>query len=626
MCGIFGILTHDSDAPVDESLLSESARLIEHRGPDHLATYTGPGIGIAHSRLSLLDLSERSNQPFWDDDGRCCIVYNGEVYNYLQLRERLEAKGIRFHTTSDTEVVLKWLIHSDSSEPLLDLEGMFAFALYDKHRNSLLLARDRFGIKPLYVCNQSDAFIFSSEIRAMRPWFTFQPDLLSIAAHMSGFSGPTKGFSFYKDIEIVPPGSIIEVNKGAKARTRQFFSMSDFLDGDYRRRLDHLPTRKVVDDMEEQLADSVRMQLVADVPVGALCSGGVDSSLIMAMAAKSHNNLAVFHANVVGPNSEFDAASALARHLSLDMKSVEVSDRDFLERMPDVMLHYGHPCTYHQNSIPFMMVSQLVRHNNIKAVLSGEGSDECYHGYPHVIFNLAAYIRSFKHRSPYQVFTQLKKWVLRRPTLRPPPDPYVGIASRYETELENETLRHAVQKTAPGMFNDKDLTSLVLLSYHLRTLLHRNDCLGMSAGIEARFPFLDTTLVKTAVNLPYRYKVRFSPTTRVRWHYFLRDKWIIRKIADRWLPRQLSRRRKIGFPVDAYRRMQIAPAFFRNSLCRDLMDLGEKEIDYFVTNASQNLKIRLLHLEVWAHVCLYDLPADQMLSRLCDNIEITPYN
>lgn len=626
MCGIFGILTHDSDSVPDESLLAASAGLIAHRGPDHQATYVDPGIALAHSRLSLLDLSERSNQPFWDDDNRYCIVYNGEIYNYLQLRQRLEEKGVQFRTTSDTEVIFKWLIHADVDEPIAELEGMFAFALYDKQLNSLLLARDRFGIKPLYVCDRTDAFIFASEIRAMRPWMRFEPDMLSISAYMSGFSGPTRGFSFYKGIRIVPPGSVIEVKKGSATKTRQFFSMSDFLDDDWRRQFNSLPTAKTIDKVEEQLVNSVTMQLVADAPVGALCSGGVDSSIIMAMAAKSHNNLAVFHANVVGPNSEFDAARALAKHLSLDMKTVDVRDADFLEKMPEVTLHYGHPYYHHPNSIPFMMVSRLVRENRVKAVLSGEGADECYHGYPNVIFNLADYIRYLPHKSPYRLLRQLARWVLRRRKYYPPLDPGVGIGSRYETELENETIRRALEGSDSQTFKDKDMISPVLLSYHLRTLLHRNDCLGMSAGIEARFPFLDSSLVKTAVNLPYRYKVRFSPLVLEKRHYFLRDKWILRKIADRYLPRELSRRKKLGFPVDAYHRMEITPALFYKSLSSELLSLGDAEIDYFFRNADQNMKIRLLHLEVWAHVCLYDLPRDRIIAKLCDSIPIASYS
>ena len=430
----------------DESLLKASADLIAHRGPDHQAVYADKAIGLAHTRLSLLDLSERSNQPFWDETGRYCLVYNGEIYNYRQLRQLLEQKDVKFRTTSDTEVLLQWLIHADTEEPLAQLEGMFAFALYDTQQESLLLARDRFGIKPLYIHNDCDSFIFASEIRAMKPWIKFEPDMLSISAYMSGFSGPTRGFSFYKGITIVPPGSVIELKRNSKMQIRQFFSISDNWDDSQREHFKTLSDEQVVNEVEQSLLNSVKMQLVADAPVGALCSGGVDSSIIMAMAAKSHNNLAVFHANVVGPHSEYDAAKAMAKHLRLDMKTVNVTDADFLEKMPEVTLHYGHPYYHHANSIPFMLVSRLVRQNNVKAVLSGEGSDECYHGYPNVIFDLAGYLRYLPYESPLRMLRKLARWVLRKKKYLPPLDPSQGIASRYETGLENETIRRVLEQ------------------------------------------------------------------------------------------------------------------------------------------------------------------------------------
>ena len=288
--------------------------------------------------------------------------------------------------------------------------------------------------------------------------------------------------------------------------------------------------------------------------------------------------------------------------------------------MPDVTLHYGHPFFRHPNSVPFMMVSQLVRDNAVKAVLSGEGSDECYHGYPNMIFDSASYLRQLSRESPCRILRRFARWVLRRKRCLPPLDAGQGIGSRYETELENDEIRAFVEQSGSGNVNERDLTSLFMLSYHLRTLLHRNDCLGMSAGIEARFPFLDSQLVKAAVNLPYRYKVRFSPLVLEKRHYFLRDKWIIRKIADRYLPKELSRRRKLGFPSSAYLRMNISPDFFDKSLTSELLGLSRKHIAYFFRHANQRMKIRLLHLEVWAHMCLYDLPRETIMAQLRDNI------
>lgn len=411
MCGIFGVLQHMSDSVPDRQCLEASAGLIQHRGPDDCGIFAGDGIGLVNTRLSLLDPTPRSNQPFWDRQGRYAVVYNGEIYNYRELRLALEEQGTEFRTTSDTEVLLESLVRHGIEATLPKLEGMFAFALYDKHERLLTLARDRFGIKPLYVYDRDDAFLFASEIRAMRPWMRFEPDVLSISSYLQGFGGPTQGYSFYKDIRIVPPGTLITLRRGERAQYSRFFSMSDFWDEEQASRLKRLKPKQIVDEVDELLLNSVKKQLIADAPVGALCSGGVDSSIITAMACKFHNNLAIFHANVIGRDSEYESAAALTKHLKLDLKTVEVLDQDVIDTMPEVTMHYGHPFSYHANSVPFLMVSKLVRSNGVKAVLSGEGADESYLGYAWLIFNLRAFLRQLP-RQPYPMLRRDRKSVV----------------------------------------------------------------------------------------------------------------------------------------------------------------------------------------------------------------------
>jgi asparagine synthase (glutamine-hydrolysing) len=384
MCGIFGILLHDGETVPDERRLTETARLLSHRGPDSSGIFSGAGMGLAHTRLSLLDLNS-GRSAFRDRDGRYCLVYNWEIYNFKELREELELSGTGFRTTSDTEVLLEWLINRGAEATLPRLEGMFAFALYDRVERSLLLARDRFGIKPLFVYDGDDAFVFSSEVLRMKP-VKLEPDDFSISSFLfanpaSGFGGPSKGHSFFKGVKFLPPGAMVRVQPGMQAQYGKFSSIVDFLNEDISDRLQRLRPLQLVNETEELLFDSVRQQMVADAPVGALCSGGVDSSVIMAMAARCHNNLAVFHANVMGRLSEYSAAAALARHLKLDLKAVEVNDEDFIDMLPEVVSHFGHPFCHMPHSVPFLQVSKLVRETGVKAVLSGEGSDECYLGY-----------------------------------------------------------------------------------------------------------------------------------------------------------------------------------------------------------------------------------------------------
>jgi asparagine synthase (glutamine-hydrolysing) len=644
MCGIFGVLQHESDRIPDERRVEASAGLMHHRGPDHQEIYLGEGIGLAHTRLSLLDLRPRSNQPFWDGRGRYCLVYNGEIYNYRDLRNELEEQGIEFRTTSDTEVLLECLIHHDVEAVLPRLEGMFAFALYDSHERLLTIARDRFGIKPLFFYDQQDSFIFASEIAAMRPWIRFEADLLSISSYLHGppvQQGPAKGFSFFKHIKTLAPGTLVTVRRGGRARFSRFFSLGDFWNAGEGERLERLKPTQVVDEVEETLLKSVKAQLLADAPVGALCSGGVDSSIVLAMASRFHSDLAIFHADVIGPDSERSAAAALAKHLRLELKTVEVVDRDAVDMMPEVMAHYGHPFTFQPHAVPFLMVSQLARSNGVKAVLTGEGSDECFIGYPSTIVSL----QDFLLRLPLRIYHSLPRLVqllLRGQfrdliseirTLTPQldhvyePAAYVSVPSlqnRLERELEYDEIRSHIQRITGEPVDYKEMTSMDGMSSILRNLLHRNDCLGMAASIESRFPFLDSRLVKLAVNMPYRYKVRFSPRVLEREHPFLRDKWVLRKVADRYLPAVLSQRKKRGFPTNAHSRMDIPAEFFEKSFVADLFDLDRLAMRYLMEHADRGMKRRLLQLEVWAHVCLHDAPRTEILAKLRNHITVRP--
>ena len=244
------------------------------------------------------------------------------------------------------------------------------------------------------------------------------------------------------------------------------------------------------------------------------------------MASRFHRNLAIFHADVVGPCSEHAAAAALAKHLKLDLKTVTVVDQDSIDMMPEVMAHYGYPFTLHPHSVPFLMVSKLAQSNDVKGILTGEGSDECYIGYPSSLFDLRDFIGALPVRT-YHMLPRLINVLLRcnyrgfikevrtlRPKALDKPPACVSVPSlqhRFERELEYEDISSRIQCLTRRPIGDHEAASLDLMSYLLRTLLHRNECLGMAASIEARFPFLDSRLVKLAINMPYQYKVRFSP-------------------------------------------------------------------------------------------------------------------
>ncbi len=625
MCGIFGIISRNSSLALDQDCLSASASLLSHRGPDAQGIYTKDGVGLVHQRLSLLDLNPRSNQPFWDESGRYCLVYNGEIYNFRELRAELQARNINFHTSSDTEVLLQCLIHHKVEYVLPKLEGMFAFGLYDTVEDSLLLARDRFGMKPLYVYDDDKIFTFASEIKAMRPWINFEPDQFSISSYLLGFGGPTKGFTFYRKVKSLAPGSMIFFKRGKSPEYSRFFSMQDFWDPGYTDNLARLKPGQIVDKMDDLLLKSVEKHMFADSKVGAFCSGGVDSSLLMAMAAKKHNNLAIFHANVKGRWSEYDAALKLSQHLKLDLKTVDVEEQDFIDLLPDVMKHYEHPFTYHPNCAPFLMVSRLVQKHQIKGMLSGEGSDECFLGYPWLG-------RERLVNAYYNVCNRLRTLVNKIPNVGKIIWPYEGngkevvesLLNRCEIAEEKHNIHDFVSKLTSSKIEKGNVRTLDYLNYHLRTLLHRNDCLGMAASIEARFPFLDNEVVKVAVNMPYRYKIRFSPTVFEKAHPGIRDKWVVRKVADRYIPRELSQRIKIGFWTTAFERMKVSPDYFDNSFVRNLFELSSTQMRNIISQSDQDITMRLLHLDIWGHVCIRDLSHESSLKKLRQHVSLLP--
>lgn len=620
MCGIFGICHRSKEATISENLLKQSAAAIRHRGPDGSGIYAGKGVGFAHTRLSLIDLDVRSNQPLWDVTGRYCLVYNGEVYNYQFLRNELEAKGYKFKTSSDTEVILYSLIHN-GTDALTSFEGMFSICFYDMEKDTIVLARDRFGIKPLYIFQDQDAVLFSSEINAIRPWVILAPDRFSISSYLMGYGGPNASFTFYNNLKIMPTGSYLIIKSGSIVSQSRFFEVEDFLDESEFVRLQNTSKTDIIDEAEDLLIKSVNKHMIADIAVGALCSGGVDSSLIMALASRSNKNLAIFHANVAGPLSEYDAAQALAKHLDLEMQVVNISDDDFLEKLPQVTEHFGQPFLYHPNSVPFLMVCDLVQRNHVKAIMTGEAADEGFLGYSSIptedIFS-----------QYYNVLNRLRVLINKIPgigeRLWPAGDNHSScvrsLHNRFEIEEEKgNDITHYLKAYDKGTAK-----TIKHLKYHLRTLLHRNDCLGMASSIEARFPFLDHDLVRFSINLPYKNKIHFSAERPVeKKHPFMKNKWVIRQVANRYLPAELSQRPKKGFPTNAFERMNISSNYFHHSYVQDLFELSSNQIKLLDSQCSNHIKMRLLHLDVWGKVCDLQEDNDSVIAGLKNNVEIT---
>lgn len=620
MCGYFVAAFEDRGYVPDRKRLMATASRLGHRGPDANAVHVEPGIGLAHTRLALLDPDPRSNQPFWDDTGRFALLYNGEVYNFRSLRDELETEGHPFRSTGDTEVVLRAVLAWGAEEAVARFDGMFSFALYDRDNRILTVARDPQGIKPLWICEHEDSFMFASECKAFEPWHDSVPDPLEAAGYLASGCPPMTGHTLYRGIRIVPGGSLLTVrmDEGTMDRT-QYTQAWSLWDPDYAQRLQDLSADQITDEADRLLSDAVSSQLFADAPVGAFCSGGVDSSLLTAMAASTREDLAIFHADVVGRHSEFEAARDMADHLGLELAVVQVRDEDFIDHLPYVLDHFEHPFSYHPSSVPFLAVSRLVRSHGVKGVLSGEGSDECFLGYPRIPIR-----RSVQplHRTVSAARRALSAIPKLGKFLVPGGDSslIVGLLQHFEQDHE------AIIPPQVGSGPEPDAgtrDTISLLGYHLQTLLHRNDTLGMASSVEARFPFLSRDVVRFAVNLPERHKLRFSMGGGIRMgHPLYIDKWVVRKVADRYLPRALSRRRKRGFPTDAYERMAIDDRFFHGGFVEDLFELESGQQDLLLSNADRQLRRHLMQLEAWGRICILKEPPEQIRQSLHAHVTV----
>lgn len=602
MCGLVGLYTFDRSRAPDSEALGAGVNALVHRGPDARSQHVAAGIGLGHTRLSFLDLSPEGNQPMWDEAHRYCIVYNGEIYNFLKLRESLQRSGCQFKTGSDTEVLLQGLI-SEGPPFLVRAEGMFAFALYDSYTHRLVLGRDRFGIKPLFWGRDGSRVIFASELKALRQLIHFSPDERRLAAFLGGLDLPTANESMICGISFFPAGCSAQIDSNGNVEVTPFFQLSDFWATPSQEALRTLSETEIIDKFDNLLNEAVESHMLADVPVGALCSGGVDSSIILALAKQHSTSLAIYHANVLGPQSEYNAAKALAQHLNLDLMSVDVRDEDFIDNFSEVLAHLEFPFLYHPNSIPFLLVSKLVKSHGTKAVLTGEGSDEILLGYSHIplmepihsYHSLLDSVRKCAHRLPW----------LGRILWRTPGDRQASIARQILSGFEDLPPPDLISSISAPRRQRRVEVEYRLLDHHLRTLLMRNDRLGMASSIEARFPFLSHALVSFAVNLPAAYKMRFSlhAADEIR-HPFVSTKWILRKVATRYLPRELAFRAKRGFPTSAFDRIKVDPSFLDNSWVSDHYRLDTRALRHLSDECSSAERLRLLMLEAWARIVL----------------------
>lgn len=555
MCGIAGIINFNGE-PVSPILLKKMTDAIAHRGPDGEGHYVEGQVGLGHRRLAIIDLSSAGHQPMMTEDGRFVLSYNGEVYNFRELRAELQALGQQFHSRTDTEVVLKSLAVWGESA-LTRFNGMFAIALWDKQKQELLLARDRYGIKPLYYTNLGNRFLFGSEIKALLadPAYQTRMDpegLLEYLTFQNFFTDRT----LFKNVRLLPLGSFLKIatHGGSIAQVKYWdFSFEE-------------PERPVaeqdyIEELDRLFRQAVNRQLVSDVDVGAYLSGGMDSGSVTAIAASQLPYIKSFTCG-------FDLNSASGVELGYDERvTAEYMSYLFKTEHYEMVLKAGDMervmsrLSWHieeprvGQSYPNFYAAQLAS-KFVKVVLSGAGGDELFAGYPWRYYR-AVVNDDFEHYVDkyYQFWQRLI-----------PNSAIQSIFAPIWPDVENvwtrDIFRNVFQDQSSALTRPEDYVNHSLY-FEAKTFLHGllvvEDKLSMAHSLETRVPFLDNELVDFAMKLPARLKLgnltevvqlnENEPGSKTA-KYFekTRDgKLLLRKVMERYIPTSITDRAKQGF-------------------------------------------------------------------------------
>ena len=558
MCGICGILRF-KDERVPRSILEEMNSEIAHRGPDDEGYFISGSVGLAMRRLSIIDLAT-GHQPLSNEDGTVWIVYNGELYNYRELRERLIARGHTFKTNSDTEAIVH-LYEEFSHDCVKQLRGMFAFAIWDTNRKRLFAARDRLGIKPFYYRLQSVAFEFGSEIKTLLRTSGHAALNRNVLPEYLAFGYCSGQETFFEGIHALPPSHTIEVDQSGHTEIRQYWDLR--LNPQLLR-----PGANYVEEYRHRLEQCVSSHMMSDVPLGTFLSGGLDSSAVAAIASQMSTGR--MHTFSVGykesPFSELPFARIVSRHIGSQHHEVTIGVDDFFSALPALIWHEDKPITW-PSSVALYFVARIAR-EHVKVVLTGEGSDETLAGYSRYAFTLW----NLRLHAVYKLLTgptqrsRVRNFVDNSNALsanlrRKVQHTFLGRDGESWQSIYFDTFLCAfsapeVQDLLIDPVTEEDLyrnsleawkrssgdTLSRMLYTDIRTylveLLMKQDRMSMAASVESRVPFLDHELVEFALAIPLSLKIKG-----------LVGKHILKAATKDLLPSSIIYRKKMGFPT-----------------------------------------------------------------------------
>lgn len=594
MCGIAG-LVRAAGRSVDPSVLRAMSRAQEHRGPDQSALIVHGPLGLASNRLAIVDLGEGGAQPI--GDGKVALSFNGEIYNRHELAGALRRERLDVSDRSDTAVLFEALRHWGLDGTVPRLVGMFAFAWADLEHRKVWLVRDRLGIKPLVWTDHAGDVAWASEAKALAPVRPLTPDPVQALFALAGRLERSPDHTAFVGVRQVPPGHVLEIGGGAP-RLAPWARPEDLVDEQLYRELERADRPSLDGRLERALTEATRRVSLSDAPLGLFLSGGTDSSLLAAVRAPGE--LATFTADVGGTRSEADAAARVARDLGLPLTRVEVPHDVLLSDWAVATWHAEAPIVTHVNGLAFRRLALAARGEGVKAVLTGEGADELFHGYPEVaaapIADLLRIPGSAARRGARLLPGPLAAAVARRANSQA--DFLVDAAGAFEPQRVQERAAAAFA-FLPERDAARQATSLTWLGPHLLTLLRRNDALGMAASVEARFPYLDDEVIRFGVNLPARSKVTLAPRLGDARHPFLSDKAVLRRVAHRRVGRTVARRDKVGFAVYGHDRVRTTTAFWQDGYVVDLLGLPHSALNHLVEEREPYLVAKLASVEVF---------------------------
>lgn len=618
MCGICGIVSSENSYLVQEKLLGAMCDVISHRGPDEEGYYINNAIGLGMRRLKIIDLSTGS-QPIFNEDRSIVVVFNGEIYNFLELRNSLTKKGHTFSSNSDTEVIVH--LYEDNGDSFVEhLNGMFGIALWDKKRKKLILARDRMGEKPLYYTKKEDILVFGSELKSILCFPNLNPEINNEAVyHYFTFNYIPTPLTIYKNINKLAPGEYLTF-KDNKITIKKYWSLTPA------KQIEIKDEKEVAEELQRQLVRSIKMRLISDVPLGAFLSGGIDSSIMVALMSQISNGpVKTFSIGLENDTrSELPFARQVAKRYATEHHEL-IANPNAVDLIDKVLWHFDEPFA-DSSALPTFLVSQLTR-QHVTVAISGDGGDELFGGYEryqrilartstnktpkgirHLLSNTIgaalpfgtkgkAFMQSLQY-SDYDFFT-------------------IGTSEELKGQLFSKDFLYSISSiTSKDIANTAFLPNRSLLKkcinfdmkYYLPDdILVKVDRMSMAASLETRAPFLDHNVVEFASSIPDNLKIKENIT-----------KYILKNTFRHLLPEAIFTRGKSGFsiPLEDWFRKELKEMLQTNLSTRKLKETGVLSPHFVKTILNQHFSGKRNHKRLIWMILIFQLWHEQCYERI----------